>query len=276
MKYVSLVIMLLINAVVFSQEIAGPIIPNGTYTIEPGTFIVINDNEISIDNDVTLWLGYIKGTYHTYSKDNYNYMEIDASDGNKYYFSYSVIEDILFLYSMIDGKCISASIFPVKGQFTRLINYYHFESSSYLVEFLGDREYRYPPENLSVIDRLNPPWAEGVKGDGIGEWIGFYYTEESRSFYIFNGYFDPKYTHLFTRNNRIKRIRVEGYSDSNKTKETFKYSQEFTLEDTPQIQKIEIPVGYHHFKMVILDVYKGTHYEDTCLSGVYTDARWGM
>ncbi len=213
MKHIVLFILVTLNILGFSQQMTDNKIVIGTYTIEPGTFIVIDNEEISIDNDVTLQLGDITGKYYTYSQDNYNYLEIDAYDGKTYLFSYSAIEDILFLYNMADGKCISASMQPIKGQFSRLENYFYFESSSYLVEFLRDREYRYPPENLSSYDELNPPWVEGVEGDGIGEWIEFYYTLESRSFYIFNGYFDPKYPHLFTRNNRIKRIRIEAYTD---------------------------------------------------------------
>jgi hypothetical protein len=275
MKYIILFIFLTLKISVFSQQMANDKIANGLYTIEPMSYLEISDSEISIDNSVQWNVGAIRGTYHTYSKDKYNYLGINSYDGKYHLFSYSVIEDILFLYSVDDGGCIPTSILRVKGGFSRLHNHYDFESSSYLTEFLRDREYSYPSNNLSSY-KLNPPWAEGVEGDGIEEWITFYYTEESRSFYIFNGYFDPKYTHLFTRNNRMKRIRIEAYSDYSKTKETFKYSQEFELEDTPQIQKIEIPVGYKYFKMIILDVYKGTHYQDTCLSGVYTDARWGM
>ena len=275
MKFIFSIVLLTLNTIVFSQQTAGPKIASGKYTIEPSTYVVIDDEEISIDNAVQLNLGSIKGKYHTYSENNYNYLDVTSYDGKKYLFSYSVIEDILFLYSMTNGGCIFASILPVKGEFSRIVNYFSFKASSYLVEYIRDREYRYPPENLSS-DKINPPWAEGADGDGIGEWITFYFNYESRSFYIFNGYFDPKFPDLYTRNNRIKRIRLEAYSEQNRTFETFKYSHEFDLEDTPQIQKLEIPIGYKYFKMVILGVYKGTHYEDTCLSGVYTDERWGM
>jgi hypothetical protein len=260
--------------VIFSQELGGSEIANGKYSFEISSFIEINEDEIFIGKSVQWSHGEIRGKYRTYSKDNFNYLEVNSYDWKTYLFSYSVIEDILILYSMTNGKCISASMTPVKGGMSRLDNYYSFNTSSFLTEFIGDREYKYPPENLSS-GQLNPPWVEGVKGDGIGEWITFYYTEESRSFYIFNGYYDPKYPYLFTKNNRIKRFKLEAYSDYNRTEETFRYSQEFELEDTPQIQKVEIPRGYKYFKMIILDVYKGTHYEDTCLSGVFTDARWG-
>jgi hypothetical protein len=276
MKYIiCFFILLTLNGFIFSQQSGGNEIANGIYSFEISSSIEINEGEIVIGNSVQWPHGEIKGKYRTYSKDKYNYLEVSSYDERTYLFSYSVIEDILFLYSMTDGKCISASIKPVKGGISRLQNYYDFKTSSYLTEYIRDREYKYPPENLSS-GQLNPPWVEGAKGDGIGEWVTFHYTEESRSFYIFNGYYDPKYPYLFTKNNRIKRFKLEAYSEFNRTEETFKYSQEFELEDTPQIQKIEIPRGYKYFKMIILDVYKGTHYEDTCLSGIFTDARWGM
>ncbi len=120
------------------------------------------------------------------------------------------------------------------------------------------------------------PWAEAEAGDGIGVSIDvefvpneFSKTDEQsknkcKSFVIMNGYVDFFRTDLYKKNNRVKKIRIESIDNEEK------YNFEYTLEDTPNFQEIQLPRYTKKIKLTILEVYKGTDYDDTCISGIMT------
>ena len=111
------------------------------------------------------------------------------------------------------------------------------------------------------------PWAEGKKGDGIGETFEFdmsYSAKRDWDIRILNGYVDPLKPHLFKENNRIKKARLETDTGIKK---------EFEFRDEVEFTQIILPNNVKHVKLTILDVYKGTKYQDTCITAVEVNER---
>jgi hypothetical protein len=119
----------------------------------------------------------------------------------------------------------------------------------------------YPPINASDGD-LQTAWVEGVKGDGIGEWLGFEATNnyDVSGIKIINGY--TKSDDLYYANNRIKKIRIE-LPDN-----TVIESQ--LINGTPDYQTIDFKkvVDVKNIRIIILEVYPGSKYHDTCISEI--------
>ena len=147
----------------------------------------------------------------------------------------------------------------------------NYKASSYLKE----GKTSYVPENTARIYALAAnykqvnfwsnqirPWVEGKKDDGIGESFEFdmaYSPREPWDIRILNGYVDPLKPHLFKENNRIKKALLE--TDTGIKKEVeFRDEVEFT--------QIILPDDVKHVKLTILEVYKGTKYQDTCITSV--------
>ncbi|MBP5752967.1 MAG: hypothetical protein J6W60_08955, partial [Treponema sp.] len=81
---------------------------------------------------------------------------------------------------------------------------------------------------------------------------------------ILNGYVDPLKPHLFKENNRIKKARLETDTGIKK---------EFEFRDEVEFTQIILPNKVKHVKLTILDVYKGTKYQDTCITAVEVNER---
>lgn len=116
-------------------------------------------------------------------------------------------------------------------------------------------------------------WAEGVRGNGIGEYIIYQYPATCpiiTGVKILNGH--VKNEKLWRANNRIKSLKV--YYNG-------KEHAILDLEDTRCIQFFEIgTVGYGPLtteqapwtlKFEILEVYPGDEYDDTVISELYFD-----
>ncbi len=157
---------------------------------------------------------------------------------------------------------------------------YKITSSSFL-----NNNPSYKAENL-YDNSFKTAWVEGVKDYGIGEFFEYYvnnykyfkedeFTEEFDSFiptiheiHLFNGYVKSEKT--FKENSRIKKLKM--YVDG-------KPWVILELADTTSQQIFEIPeINYLKFKnrkdykddlilrFEILEVYKGSKYQDTCLT----------
>ena len=127
-----------------------------------------------------------------------------------------------------------------------------YTASSFLIE--GNT--RYGAENLSSI-RPDRPWAEGVNGDGIGEYVELECDYEISGLIIVNGYISLDKPELFLFNNRVKTIKI---SIDNRS-EVFNHE----LEDTSNPQIIRLPVPGKKVKIEIAGVYKGSRWNDTCI-----------
>ncbi|MFH0866184.1 MAG: hypothetical protein V1904_08310 [Bacteroidota bacterium] len=120
----------------------------------------------------------------------------------------------------------------------------------------------------------NTAWAEGKEGDGIGETIDINILagddNVEQSFYkiqkigFMNGI--NKSQDLFAKNNRVKRLKILYY-------EPFIGSQkelEVTLDDSMGMQYFSLPQAEYvsSLSFVIQEVYKGTQYDNTCISEI--------
>lgn len=135
-------------------------------------------------------------------------------------------------------------------------------ASSFLKEQNG---FSYIPEN-TVDGMLNTAWLEGIKGNGIGEWIMYSAETEQllSSITLFNGYLKNNTTYV--SNGKIKKLSVELSDGSILTydipKSNFSESKngvKFTFDE---------PVKTSFVKITILDIYTGSYYTDTALSGI--------
>ncbi len=125
---------------------------------------------------------------------------------------------------------------------------------------LADSQGWYPARNL--IDRTWQSWAEGSKGNGVGESFTLTLPENNdrpvAGFALKNGYGNLDY---YSRNNRVKSFRI--FIDGNYI-ETIAIKDSFSFEQ----YALKKPVEGRKIRFVIDDVYPGTIYNDTCISEV--------
>lgn len=111
-----------------------------------------------------------------------------------------------------------------------------------------------------LFDKSEKSWVEGEKGSGIGVEINIQFTENNNlyEFYIKNGFGDNR---LYFENNRVKKMKAE-FSCGR--------SAIIFLEDNPGFQKVVLSdfTNTDFIKLTILDVYRGTKYDDTAISEI--------
>ena len=137
-----------------------------------------------------------------------------------------------------------------------------YTSSSFLIE----NNTKYEPKNLSSIN-INLPWVEGSKCDGGGEYVEMEWEYDVNGIIVVNGFTSFNKPELYLHNNRAKKIRIS----INDYSENFIYE----LEDTSNPQIIQLPKNGNKIKVEIIDVYKGSRWNDTCISmiqGISSDA----
>ena len=167
--------------------------------------------------------------------------------------------------------------------------------SSSLIDNYKDKGF-YERSKLCDGD-LNTVWVEGVRGDGIGEYIFLPIFDEDGAFFdycadknikitlkINNGYCSSK--DLFYANNRVKQAKITIYTipvsfnqagDVSAVHDCIEENSEaIYLEDKTDLQNFFFEIclfnrAVYHIPFVvmkfeILDVYKGTKYDDTCIS----------
>mgnify|MGYP002511192617 FL=1 len=151
---------------------------------------------------------------------------------------------------------------------------------------------RYCAENI-VWENRELAWAEGVEGAGIGEYIVYDQIVFSGNLiepngnkilragsYGDDGYID--YTQICIVNGYARDAKVWQENGRVKTLMMYVYDQPYArleLEDTINPQYFTIPEGDIRvanggevsFKFVIEEVYPGTMYEDTCITGIAVD-----
>jgi hypothetical protein len=128
----------------------------------------------------------------------------------------------------------------------------------------------YTPDKINI--NIGQAWAEGVEGDGIGEYLVFSYSDGiQRDLFISSGFVSYSKPYLFTYNSRPKKIKIT----TNKGK--FKIIQ---LQDTPNFQFVDIRElfidedsmsikGINELKIELIEVYQGTKYTDTCINSFF-------
>ncbi len=164
---------------------------------------------------------------------------------------------------------------------------------------------KYGVANLFDGD-FTTPWVEGVDGNGVGQHIYVSIPEDCKTINILNGYGKSKA--LFQQNNRVKRVKASLYTGINpvgalsELAYLFKlkpFGKEFFLDlkDLDSLQTIAFPfvdnelnqlkesvkaAYFEQFtdpiyqmvtfiKFEIESVYKGSKYDDTCISELFFD-----
>lgn len=128
----------------------------------------------------------------------------------------------------------------------------------------------YTPTNAHDLS-YKTAWVEGTAGDGIGEYIEYYFKNDCprvTSFYISNGY--VKSDKAWKDNSRVKILKL--YINN-------KPYALLNLQDTKadQIFKLDEPIGRYKggkdmiLRFEIVDVYKGDKYKDTAITEIYFD-----
>lgn len=137
----------------------------------------------------------------------------------------------------------------------------HFEWSNKYKDcssFLIEKNKKYDKENLSKYE-VDTPWVEGVKGDGKGEWFIIDNHFVYGYLLIMNGYISYEKPYLYKQNGRVKQIKVTGENSGK--------SKVLDVLDTPHPQTVDISFlsEPEDIRVEIVEVYKGSKYDDTCI-----------
>lgn len=125
--------------------------------------------------------------------------------------------------------------------------------------------FSYKP-NLTLDGKMNTAWLEGVKGNGIGEWIMFSNENPQivSSITLYNGYLKNNTTYL--NNGRIKKFSLELSDGSILTYDIPKVN--FNESKNGYVINFDTPISTTSIKLTVLDVYSGAYYSDLALSEI--------
>lgn len=111
----------------------------------------------------------------------------------------------------------------------------------------------YKAQNMSHVDS-DEPWVEGKNGYGVGEKI---FLPFGKNITIYSGYISAKKPWLWKQNSRPKTLLICSKKSG--------LCKQVELKDTPMPQTISLDKPYDDIEITILEVYKGTKYDDTCI-----------
>ena len=134
------------------------------------------------------------------------------------------------------------------------------KASSFIVEHTYNFDRYHPLQALDQGEEADrTAWNEAVPGPGINEWFEIDFTDmvTADKIYIQPGYYDPAWYHA---NNRIKRLVVSLDSQTRDT--VFPDGMEWKAIDLGK------EVSFKHIRFTIKDIYKGSSYNDTCISRI--------
>ncbi len=109
------------------------------------------------------------------------------------------------------------------------------------------------------------PWVEGVEGPGIGEEIDVEFNESYQNISIMNGYIDLSNRALYKANNRLKTIKIISNDDYDN------FSIEYRFIDEVRFHTVYFPREVKKIKIKIIEVYPGYKYNDTAVSGIFSE-----
>lgn len=191
---------------------------------------------------------------YSFSKNDGLYFLELIDNGKKIKLLALIAEKYLVLYSTDNSKLLFCGINGINGEGVSF-------SSCKATSELKEKNKIYSASNLSNLNS-DEPWAESVNGNGIGEKI--YTRINARHMIIFSGYISAKKPYLWKQNARPKKIGILFPAT-----EMYK---EFDLQDTPNPQILDFGEVYSgDIEIILLDIYKGTKYEDTCIHSIMFD-----
>ena len=175
-------------------------------------------------------------------------------------------DDILILYYLDEGWDICNPFFLGINEKSHIITL----SSN---EIQASSEFKendkiYSSDFLNQC-KLEYPWVENDTEYGIGEYLEFSLSgittsekqREANGFFILNGFISWRNPSLYEKNSRIKRLKIVDLLTND-----FWYQE---IADIPNPQYIDCKGHENHkIRVIIEDIYKGTKYKDTCISGL--------
>ncbi|MBR6080297.1 MAG: hypothetical protein IKP60_09090 [Treponema sp.] len=276
MKKICFVIALLFSfCKIFAQD-SGPVsfytddYYLGKYTIESNKIIFTNEDASEGEREKTYPRSSLK-----LNNNGYYYFEFSKNDKQLLIFG-----NDFFGYFFDPGKISKNLVDEYVGYCEANDYYYRIKRRDYpITTFKASSELKeeknvYSVDNLkkfflgldcvdSAMPFFNPkhkPWVEGVSGNGIGEYIEISADKEFNNLQILNGYVDVSRLDLYKKNSRVKSFVVEDFD--NKTK------FEIELKDEVVFQYFNLEKPTTHIRLTIKEVYKGSKWEDTCVSSI--------
>ena len=257
MKRFFLVLLILLPSVLYSQEYK--ILKDYKFYYQGEIKLKIQDDKILEYNPASEeWLD-TSNLYYKFSyKVNENgFVEVFCND-KKFFL---LEDDITYVVESMNGMPVldKSQLLSIKssGNFSEKINGkvvdYNAENLRTAVIW-GGRE-----DPFWYYD-LNEPFVTKRGNSGIGEYIELKFAHPQKSISILGGFVRTSRQDLFRKNNRIKRVLIKDLDSG--------YSVEKEFEDLAMFQTIIFDKYLSNIRIEIKEVYKGSKYEDTCISGI--------
>ena len=282
MKNIFLPFFVFVALSVYSQDFR---IPNGKYRDynDHKSFIEFRGTNViekwrSARDGKHIKISPVSGTYSVSVENKVNFFNVTWKNNTREKFLILTIQDSNeFILYNADGKPYFIGIECDDGFYEGDVGMEcdfgmsgrHFEIKGITASSsLREGNISHTPDKINL--NTNQAWAEGVKGNGVGEYIVFnnklYIPQQT--LYISFGFVSYSKSNLFTDNARPKKIKVS-WNDTNK-------SIVMELQDTPNFQRIENPPrdfnseGFEApLKIEILEVFTGAKYTDTCIHSAF-------
>lgn len=247
------------------------VLPSVLYSQE---YKILKDFEFYYEGEIELKIQDDKILQYNFASEEW----IDSS--NLYYkFSYKVNEN-----GFVEVFCNDEKFFLLKNNITYVVNNLdgrgvldksqlaEIKSSGNFSEIIKGNKIDYTVENLRTaviwgcredpfqFHNENPPFVTKRGNSGIGEYIELKFVNPQKSISILGGYVNTNRQDLFKKNNRLKKIIIKDL-DSN-------YSIEKEFEDIAMFQPIMFDKYLSNIRIEIKEVFKGSKYDDTCISGI--------
>ena len=256
-KYYLILVLLFTNMFVFAQQLQ---FNHYSYS---DICEIITDNKGKIftrpfysEQAKEIFLKIDKNGYLKLENDEYNLFIIDGMDT----FISSEIE-VFKLDELGDAHLNGRAIKNIKASTTLTDKYHTYSPEGTLAAwYTGDCDsWGFVKDNI--------PWVEGREDYGIGEYLEFELNQDvyKRGNFtgwiisILSGYVNPEKPHLYKENSRLKNATLI-VDDKKEIKIQFN--------DYVEIVNVKIPGETKKVKLIINDVYKGTKYKDTCITGI--------
>lgn len=257
--------MLVILSKIISQESC---LIGKKYTDDPGHFYTFTKECIIEDywTDVKGWTS-TRYSYKFSTENTYLVLFMNKDNKKEKYYVFLFDDKHIILCDANSQYEMQLSLYNRAIDESYILPVYNCKASSYYSEVINKEIVNYLPENLGK--RINMNWVEGVKDDGIDEFISCTVPGENgvREIFLVNGFFSPKKTSLFYDNNRVKKLYITTYDSEMNMIESFPCE----LKDMGQPQKIKFSKVAKNITLSIKEIYRGRKYQDTAICSIYVD-----
>ena len=249
---------ILLSSVLYSQE-----------------YKILKDFEFYYQGESRLKIQDDKILLYNFAKEEW----LDTSNNRWDKFSYKVNEN-----GFVEVFCDDKKFFLLKNNITYVVNnqmgrsvldksqLVEIKSTGNFSEIINGKKIDYTAENLrtAVIwgGREDPfwyydwnePFVTKRGNSGIGEYIDLSFVNPQKSISILGGFVRTTRQDLFRKNNRLKKVLIKDLDSD--------YSVIMNFEDVAMFQGITFVKYLKNIRIEILEVFKGTQYDDTCISGI--------